>query len=224
MKEVALSWSGGKDSTLALAELKRDPTIDVKALITSITSDYDRISIHGVRRELLEQQAESLGLPLIEIPLAPQCSNNEYEAAFHAALRELSEHFPNVSSIAFGDLYLEDVRDYRVRLLSTTRFEPLFPIWGRDTRALAETFIDHGYRAHLVCVDTSQLDPSFAGRQFDRQFLADLPATADPCGENGEFHTFVSAGPILGNEIAVDVGDKVLRNDRFMYCDLTAAR
>jgi len=224
VKQVALSWSGGKDSTLALAELERDPAIEVKALITSITAEYDRISIHGVRRELLERQAKSLGLPLIEIPLAPKCSNDEYEAAFHAALRQLREQFRDVSSIAFGDLYLEDVRQYRVRLLSQTILEPLFPIWGRDTRTLAEAFIEDGYRAHLVCVDTSQLDSSFAGREFDVELLSDLPVTVDPCGENGEFHTFVSAGPIFREEIAVIKGERVLRDNRFMYCDLTEAR
>lgn len=217
---VFLSWSGGKDSALALDALSQDPGIDVAGLVTSVTSGYNRISIHGVRRDLLHLQASRLGLPLVEIPLQPQCTNDEYEAAFHAGLRSISRDWPNVSHIAFGDLFLEDVRAYRERLLEGTGFTPLFPLWGIDTRTLARRFIAHGFVARLVCVDTTQLDGNFAGRVFDEELLADLPAAVDPCGERGEFHTFVSAGPSFGDSIPYQVGEMVLRDNRFMYCDI----
>jgi uncharacterized protein (TIGR00290 family) len=219
-ESVILSWSGGKDSSLTLAALRADPRYEVVALLTSVTRVYDRVSIHGVRRELLEAQAVAAGLPLVEIELEPQSSNAAYEAAFVGALDRLRSRFPTVTTIAFGDLFLEDVRAYRERLLSSSGFTPLFPIWGRDTRALAEEFIDAGFVAHLVCVDTQQLSASFAGRQFDRSLLVDLPVNTDPCGERGEFHTFVSAGPIFERAIPVARGEVVLRDDRFAFCDL----
>lgn len=217
---LVLSWSGGKDSALALAELRRGPEFEVVALLTSVTRGYDRISVHGVRRALLEAQARSIGLPLIEISLEPNSSNDAYEAAFQAALEEIRVRWPNVKHIAFGDLFLEDVRAYRERLLAGTSFDPVFPIWGRDTTELAREFIDRGFSARLVCVDTTQLDASFAGRQFDSSLLDDLPRSTDPCGERGEFHTFVSAGPIFNVPIPCDTGERVLRESRFMYCDL----
>jgi uncharacterized protein (TIGR00290 family) len=217
---VILSWSGGKDSSLTLAALRTDPRYEVVALLTSITRDYDRVSIHGVRRSLLEAQAEATGLPLVEIELQPQSSNDAYEAAFARALEQLSARFPSARTIAFGDLFLEDVRAYRERQLADSGFAPLFPIWGRDTRALAEEFIDAGFVAHLVCVDTQQLSAGFAGRQFDRELLAELPQTVDPCGERGEFHTFVSTGPIFERPIPVAHGEVVVREERFAFCDL----
>jgi uncharacterized protein (TIGR00290 family) len=222
-ESVILSWSGGKDSSLTLAGLRGDPRYDVVALLTSVTRGYDRVSIHGVRRELLHAQAAAAGLPLLEIELEPQSSNPAYEAAFFGALDRLRTRFPTATTIAFGDLFLEDVRAYRERLLSGSGFTPLFPIWGRDTRALAEEFIDAGFVAHLVCVDTQQLSANFAGRQFDRSLLVDLPANTDPCGERGEFHTFVSAGPIFEHAIPVAHGEVVLREDRFAFCDLLPA-
>jgi uncharacterized protein (TIGR00290 family) len=217
---VVLSWSGGKDSALALDALSRDPELQVVGLLTSVTSTYDRVSVHGVRRSMLEAQVERLGLPLFEISLGPNCSNEAYEAAFHAALDEIRRERPDVTRIAFGDLFLEDVRAYRVRLLAGTGFEPLFPIWGLDTASLARRFIADGFAARLVCVDTTQLDAAFAGRAFDEQLLADLPATADPCGERGEFHTFVSNGPQFREPISYRIGQTVLRDDRFMFCDI----
>ena len=220
---VVLSWSGGKDSSLTLAALRRDPRYEVVALLTSVTRGYDRVSIHGVRRALLETQAAAAGVPLLEIELDPQSSNDAYEGAFTRALDRLRTRFPAATTIAFGDLFLEDVRAYRERLLSNTGFTPLFPIWGLDTGRLAEEFIDAGFVAHLVCVDTQQLAADFAGRQFDRALLADLPSTVDPCGERGEFHTFVSAGPILERPIPVAQGDVVLRDGRFAFCDLLPA-
>jgi uncharacterized protein (TIGR00290 family) len=217
---VVLSWSGGKDSVLALDALSREPEVKVVGLLTSITDSYDRISVHGVRRSMLEAQVERLGLPLFEIALSPNCTNDAYEAAFRAALARIRRDLPDVAHIAFGDLFLEDVRAYRERLLADSEFDPLFPIWGLDTTSVARRFIADGFTARLVCVDTTQLDAAFAGRLFDEQLLADLPATADPCGERGEFHTFVSDGPLFRAPIPYRIGERVLRDDRFMYCDL----
>jgi len=217
---VVLSWSGGKDSSLTLAALRADPAIEVVALLTSITREYDRVSIHGVRRALLEAQARSAKLPLIEIALDPQCTNAAYEAAFHAALARIREDYPDVRHLAFGDLFLEDVRAYRERLLDGTGFAPLFPLWRHDTAQLAARFVDDGYRAHLVAVDTTQLGAAYAGRRFDHELLGSLPRSVDPCGERGEFHTFVSDGPIFDEPIEVELGEIVLRDDRFAFCDL----
>lgn len=219
-QSVVLSWSGGKDSALALRALSRDPGVEVVGLLTSVTGDYDRISVHGVRRSMLEAQIKRLELPLFEISLDPNCTNEAYESAFHAALKEIKWDFPRVGHIAFGDLFLEDVRAYRERLLSGSGFEPLFPIWGLDTTDLARRFIADGFSARLVCVDTTQLDAGFTGRLFDEQLLADLPVTADPCGERGEFHTFVSDGPLFDAPIPYRVGETVLRDERFMFCDI----
>lgn len=217
---VVLSWSGGKDSALALDALSRDPEFEVVGLLTSITGDYDRVSVHGVRRSMLEAQVARLGLPLFEISLSPNSSNDAYEAAFLTALAEISSELPEVRHIAFGDLFLEDVRAYRERLLAGSGFEPVFPLWGLDTRKLAKRFIDDGFAAHLVCVDTTQLGADFAGRAFDHELLADLPPGVDPCGERGEFHTFVSAGPPFKEAVPYRIGSTVLRDSRFMYCDI----
>ena len=221
--QVILSWSGGKDSSLALAALRADPRYEVVALLTSVTRGYERVSIHGVRRTLLEMQAAAIGLPLLEILLDPSCSNAAYEAAFVGALIDARVRFPSARHVAFGDLFLADVRAYRERLLAETDFAPCFPIWGRDTHELAQEFVAAGYGARLVCVDTTQLSAHFAGRAFDSQFLAELPPSVDPCGEHGEFHTFVWRGPILNAEIAVAVGEIVLRESRFAFCDLLPA-
>jgi len=194
--------------------------IEVVGLLTSVTREYDRISVHGVRRSLLEAQVARLGVPLFEIPLSANCTNDAYEAAFHSALAQIRTQFPDVAHIAFGDLFLEDVRAYRERLLADSGFEPLFPIWGQNTSALAKRFIDHGFAARIVCVDTTQLDGAFAGRAFDTKLLADLPAAVDPCGERGEFHTFVSDGPGFSSPIPYSAGPTVFRDERFMYCDL----
>jgi uncharacterized protein (TIGR00290 family) len=220
---IVLSWSGGKDSSLALAALRDDPRYDVVALLTSITNEYDRVSIHGVRRALVEAQAAQARLPLIEVTLHPQSSNDAYEAAFLEALARVRTEYPLVKRIAFGDLYLSDVRAYRERLLAPTGFAGLFPLWGRDTKELAAHFIAAGFRATLVCVDTQQLSAAFAGRAFDASLLAELPVTTDPCGEGGEFHTFVSVGPIFDQPISIRVGEVVLRDERFAFCDLHPA-
>ncbi|MEO8622393.1 MAG: ATP-binding protein [bacterium] len=218
--QIVLSWSGGKDSSLALAELRADPRYDVVALLTSITSGYERVSIHGVRRNLVEQQAASLGLPLFEVTLQPQSSNDAYEAAFADGLQQVRTAFPDLYGIAFGDLYLADVRAYRERLVGAAGLEPVFPLWGKDTALLARSFIAAGFRAHLVCVDTTQLSAAFAGREFDETLLSELPSSADPCGEGGEFHTFVSAGPIFSAPIPIELGEMVLREERFAFRDL----
>lgn len=220
---IALSWSGGKDSCLALAALRLSREFSPVALLTSVTREYDRVSIHGVRRELLLQQADAVGLPLFEIALQPMSTNEAYEAAFLRAVDELSRAMPGVMHLAFGDLFLEDVRAYRERLLQATALRAAFPLWGRDTGGLAREFIDRGFVAHLVCVDTTQLPATFAGRRFDDELLRDLPASVDPCGERGEFHTFVSDGPIFAAPVAFDVGETVLRDGRFAYCDLLPA-
>ena len=217
---VILSWSGGKDSSLALEALRTDPTVKVVALLTSVTRGYERISIHGVRRELLATQGRSLGLAVHEVLLEPECSNDAYEAAFAAALAELRERYGPIRRIAFGDLFLADVRGYREKLVSALGWEPVFPIWGLDTRALAKRFVAAGYSARLVCVDTTQLDASFAGRTFDDALLRDLPTSVDPCGERGEFHTFVTAGPMFSTPVGCAAGEVVLRDQRFAYCDL----
>jgi uncharacterized protein (TIGR00290 family) len=220
---VALSWSGGKDSALTLAALRADPSVDVVALLTSVTLAYDRISIHGVRRSLLRAQAQAAGIPLHEIVIEANSSNEQYDLAMAGALTALREAHPALTTVAYGDLFLEDVRRYREERLGSLGFVGSFPIWGRPTRELAESFLDHGFEARLVCVDTTQLDASFAGRTFDHSLLADLPARVDPCGERGEFHTFVSNGPMFDAPVAYATGDVVLRDDRFAYCDLLPA-
>lgn len=217
---IAMSWSGGKDSSLALHALREDSRYEVIALLTSVSREYDRISIHGVRRTLLEAQAEAIGLPLFEVALGTAVTNAAYERAFQDAAAALKKAFTGLRHIAFGDLFLSDVRAYRERLVSQCGMEPVFPLWGLDTTALAQRFVAEGYRAHLVCVDTEQLDREFAGRAFDGALLADLPSNVDPCGENGEFHTFVSAGPIFSAPIGVRLGARVVRDERFAYCDV----
>lgn len=223
MIDVALAWSGGKDSTLALAAIRTDPRYRVIALLTTITRDYDRISIHGVRREVLEAQITALGLPLIEASMPAGGSNTDYEAAFALALRTAQGRWPGLGHVAFGDLFLTDVRAYREVLLASLGWTGVFPLWGEDTAALAHQFIREGYRAIVTCVDTTQLDPEFAGRQFDATFLADLPETVDPCGERGEFHTCVYAGPLFANPLPLVSGERLRRDERFEYCDMLLA-
>lgn len=217
---VVLSWSGGKDSALALARLAADPAFHVVALLTTVTAGYDRVSVHGVRRALLHAQAESLGLPLHEVTLEPASSNEAYETATAGALARLRIVHPEVRRLAFGDLFLEDVRAYREALAARCGFGALFPLWGEPTDLVAREVIAAGIRARIVCVDTQVLDASFAGRAYDEALLAELPAEVDPCGERGEFHTFVSDGPGLRAAVAYRVGDTVLREGRFAYKDL----
>ena len=218
---VALAWSGGKDSSLTLEALRADPAVRVVALITTVTGDYDRISMHGVRRAVLEAQVAELGLPLVEATIPAAASNAIYEDALAGALTVLRQAHPDLQRVAFGDLYLAEVRVYREALLSRLGWTPVFPLWGRDTARLARHFVEAGYKAILTCVDTTQLDGDFAGREFDASLLRDLPATADPCGENGEFHTCAYAGPIFPRPLALERGERVRRDGRFEYCDLS---
>ena len=218
---VVLAYSGGKDSTLALATLRADPTVRVVGLLTTVSPAYDRVSIHGIRRSILAAQARSLELPVFEATLDAQSSNDAYENAWSVAFERVRQALGDVRHIAYGDLYLSDVRDYREQLSLRMGATPIFPLWGEDTSALAERFVREGYEAYLTCVDTSQLDAAFAGRRFDRSLLDALPRGVDPCGENGEFHTCVVDGPLFRERVMVDVGSRVLRDERFEFCDLT---
>ena len=217
---VAVSWSGGKDSTLALERLLADPEVQVVALLTTVSTAYDRVSIHGVRRSIVSRQAAALDLPLFEVHLGASSSNASYESAFGTGLAQLQENYSSLNTIAFGDLFLEDVRRYREELLAKLGWRGLYPLWGEPTPRLAEYFTQRGYRAVVTCVDTTQLDARFAGREFDAQFLSELPPQLDPCGEHGEFHTCVYAGPLFREPIAVSIGEQVLRDERFQFCDL----
>ena len=219
-RPVVVSWSGGKDSSLALAALRADPAYEIVGLLTSITQEYDRVSIHGVCRALVEAQASALGQPLNEVVLHPNSSNDAYEAAFLEAVEKLSAEHGKELCFAFGDLYLADVRAYRERLMDRAGHDAIFPLWRKDTTALAWQFIEDGFRATLVCIDTQQLPATFAGHDYNAHLLNALPTSADPCGENGEFHTFVWAGPIFETPIYVERGEIVLRDDRFAFCDL----
>jgi uncharacterized protein (TIGR00290 family) len=203
-----------------LAALREDPHVEPVALLTTVTSGYERVSIHGVRRELLAAQARALGLPLHEMRLEPASSNAAYEAALASALAELRDRYPRLSRIAYGDLFLEDVRRYREERLAALGWKGLFPVWGQSTAALARSFVDGGFAARIVCVDTTALAARFSGRAFDAAFLAELPAEVDPCGERGEFHTFASYGPGFAAPVKYEVGDVVMREGRFAYCDL----
>jgi uncharacterized protein (TIGR00290 family) len=223
MIDVVLAWSGGKDSMLALAALRADPRYRVVALLTTVTREYDRISMHGVRRAVLEAQVSALGLPLIEASISSSSSNADYEAAFALALRASRARWPDVRHMAFGDLFLADVRAYREALLGSRGWIGVFPLWGEDTAALARHFVQTGHRAILTCVDTTQLAPEFAGRDFDSALLAELPEGVDPCGERGEFHTCVYAGPHFTRPLPLVAGERVRRDGRFEYCDVLLA-
>lgn len=214
---LALSWSGGKDSALALRTLRDEHGLEPHALVTTVTSTFDRISMHGVRRNLLKRQAAALALPLVEVVIPPGCPNTVYEERWSEAFA--SAPLEGVREVAFGDLFLDDVRRYREVLLAREGKRGLFPLWGRDTTRLAHDFVTAGFRAKLVCVDPKQLDGSFAGRDYDERLLAELPAGVDPCGERGEFHTFVYAGPGFSEAIGCRVGD-VVERDGFVFCDL----
>ena len=218
IEKVVFTWSGGKDSAMALYELQKVYNYEILALLTTITAGYDRISMHGVRNRLLEQQIESLGFSLERIYINKDSSNEEYEVKMKNAL--LRYRAQGVSLVAFGDIFLEDLRRYREENLLRIGLKGIFPLWRRDTTTLAHTFIDLGFKAVISCIDSKYLDKSFAGRVFDKQFLSELPLNVDPCGENGEFHSFVYGGPIFKSEIPYEKGEVVLRDSRFYYCDL----
>ena len=213
---VALSWSGGKDSMLALHRLRELGT-PPEVLLTTLTEGYDRISMHRVRSALLAAQARAVGVPLATTAIPQGCDNATYEAVMSAALG--AQRGAGVEAVAFGDLFLADVRAYRERLVAPTGLRPLFPLWGEDTAALARRFVALGFRAVLVCVDPAQLDPAFCGREYDEALLDVLPPSVDPCGEHGEFHTFVYDGPGFAEPVACARGESVDRSG-FRFCDL----
>jgi len=214
---VLFCWSGGKDSAMALNVLRQQKELRVVALLTTVTEGYERISMHGVRRSLLLRQAHAIGLPLQEVRIPPQCVNPVYEARMRDAM--LAQKAAGVCCVAFGDIFLQDLREYRQRNLALVEMNAIFPIWKRDTRALAQEFCAMGFRAIAVCIDSKKLSREFAGRELDESFFSDLPAGVDPCGENGEFHTFVYDGPIFSDAIAVERGE-VVERDGFYFCDL----
>ncbi|UCF42324.1 MAG: diphthine--ammonia ligase [Planctomycetota bacterium] len=219
MKEkVLFSWSGGKDSALALYELRKRAEYQIAALLTVLTKDYDRTSMHGVRRILLEQQAQSLGFAVEEVPVSRNSSNEEYECKIGEILEKYKA--AGVCAVVFGDVFLEDLRKRRENNLSKMEMKGTFPLWKTDTTKLAQTFIGSGFKAVITCIDSDVLDKTFVGRSFDEQFLSELPSGVDPCGENGEFHSFVYDGPIFRDRIEHRTRGVVLREKRFYYCDL----
>lgn len=218
MDKVIFCWSGGKDSALALYQIIQSKDYSIDALLTTITEDYNRISMHGVRSVLLEQQAQAMDLPLEKVLISKTSSNEEYETKMNSILQEVLKR--GTRSVIFGDIFLEDLREYREKNLNKLSMNAVFPLWKKDTWQLAEAFINQGFKAILTCVDMQRLDVNFVGREYNRSLLADLPATVDPCGENGEFHTFVYAGPIFKRAIKIERGDIVMRDERFCFCDL----
>ncbi len=216
-QRVLLSWSSGKDSAWALYQLQKQEQVELCGLLTTFNGANQRVAMHGVRRELVEAQAEAAGLPLWAVDLPYPCSNEEYESHMQQLLARA--RVEGITHIAFGDLFLEDVRAYREQMMSGSGIEPLFPLWGMNTRALAEEMLRAGLRAIIVTVDPRQLSASFAARSFDALFLKDLPASVDPCGERGEFHTFCFAGPMFRHPIPFRIGQIVTR-DGFVFTDL----
>jgi uncharacterized protein (TIGR00290 family) len=217
-EKILLSWSGGKDSALALHDLNKSQQYDVAALVTTVTEDYDRISMHGVRRVLLEQQAHALGLPLEKVLITKNASNDEYEQKMRALLDKY--YAEGIRAVAFGDIFLEDLKKYREDNLARVGMTGIFPLWKKDTTELARGLTQMGFGAITTCVDGHVLGQAFVGRLIDRQFLSELPPTVDPCGENGEFHSFTFAGPIFRERIPFAKGSVVLRDDRYYFCDL----
>jgi uncharacterized protein (TIGR00290 family) len=217
LEPILFCWSGGKDSAIALHTLLQQKQFRIVSLLTTVTETYDRIAMHGVRRELLKRQAESIGLPLHEVFIPPQCVNPVYEARMEKSLRSFYDQ--GVRQVAFGDIFLEDLRAYREKNLARIGMTALFPIWKRDTHELIRHFHEQRFLAIAACIDPKVLDPSFAGRELDESFFRDLPPRADPCGENGEFHTFVFDGPIFQSPIPIRTGE-VVNRDGFVFCDL----
>jgi len=217
IEKALFSWSSGKDSAMALYEIQRSCRYKITSLLTTITESYDRVSMHGVPRILVEQQAKSLGIPLHKVLIPRECSNEKYQTIMNATLRKFKEE--GISNAIFGDIFLEWVKEYRERNLSHIGITPVFPIWGRDTAELAQSFIDLGFKSVITCVDTRVLSQKFLGRIIDTDFLAQLPTKVDPSGENGEFHSFVFDGPIFRNSIDYKLGEQVSRNS-YRFCDL----
>ncbi len=211
-----LAWSSGKDSAWALHTIRQGADFDVVALLTTVNQKYSRVAMHAVRESLVEMQADAAGLPLIQVPIPSPCSNEIYEQAMGQAMARAKSE--GVTDIVFGDLFLEDVRAYREKQLARCEMTPVFPLWGRDTRQLAEEMIARGLSAYLTCIDPRKLDRSFAGRKFDAQLLSALPSLVDPCGENGEFHSFVNGGPMFARTIPVTAGE-IVEREGFVFAD-----
>ena len=220
MKKVWLSWSTGKDSAWTLRTLMMDPEIEVTGLFTTVTEEFDRVSVHGVRNSLLDAQSKRLNLPIHRVILPWPCSNKLYQDAMDYVWKAASDH--GVELIAFGDLFLEDVRQYRIDILSNKGLQPIFPIWGQPTSILADSMISLGLKAIITCVDTRHLSAEYAGQNYDKEFLNQLPASIDPCGENGEFHTFVHSLPLFSQQIHVMTGE-IVNRDGFVYADITSS-
>ena len=223
MTDLLLAWSGGKDAAWTLHTLRQRDDVRVLGLLTTVTAGYERIAMHGIRRDVLHAQADAVGLPLIESVIPQGCDNDTYEAAFAAALADARERWPGLDTIAFGDLHLADVRAWREALCARHGWTIRTPLFGTDTAALARAMIAGGLRTQLCCVDTGQLDAAFSGRAFDDALLAELPPGCDPCGENGEFHTLVHAGPMFERPLRIERGETVLRDDRFAFTDFALA-
>lgn len=217
-KQALLSWSSGKDSAWSLHLLRQQKDCEIAGLLTTFNKAADRVAMHAVRRTLVEAQARAVGIPLWGVDLPWPCSNEDYECLMKQTCQAAVQ--AGIDHVAFGDLFLTDVRAYREKQLENSGLQPLFPVWGLPTRELASTMIKSGVRAKLTCVDPRQLAPEFVGREFDEQFLSELPRHVDPCGENGEFHSFVYAGPMFQQNLHVEVGEIVSR-DGFVFADLT---
>jgi len=221
MKRILMSWSSGKDSAWALHLLRKRADCELIGLLTTVNTEFDRVAMHGTRRSVLEAQAEAVGLPLWVVPLPWPCSNEIYETRMREVCRRAVDE--GIAGVAFGDLFLRDIRTYRETQLKPTGLEPLFPLWEKPTAALAREMIAAGLRAKLTCIDTKQLPSSFAGREFDAALLSDLAREADPCGERGEYHTCVYAGPMFNAPVALEAGEIVTR-DSFAYADFRLSR
>ena len=217
MKKILLSWSSGKDSAWALHQLRQSGEYEIAGLLTTINTQFDRVAMHGTRREVLEAQASAAGLPLWAVPLPWPCSNAEYEAAMSAACERAVA--AGIEAIAFGDLFLEDVRRYREERLAGTGLQPLFPLWGINTAELVRTMLNAGLKARIVCVDPKKLRKEFAGRDLDESLLEQFSSEIDPCAENGEFHTCAYAGPMFRQPIAIESGE-IVERDGFVFADV----
>jgi uncharacterized protein (TIGR00290 family) len=216
-----LAWSSGKDSAWTLHTVRREGEFDVVALLTTVNRTHERVAMHAVRESLLEIQAKAAGLPLVKVPISSPCSNEVYEEAMSQAMTQAKAE--GIQHVIFGDLFLEDIRAYREKQLARCDMIPIFPLWGKETRQLAEDMVAGGLSAFLTCVDPRRLDRTFAGRRFDSNLLAALPGNVDPCGENGEFHTFANAGPMFDAEVGVTVGE-IVERDGFVFADLLGER
>jgi uncharacterized protein (TIGR00290 family) len=217
MKPTLLSWSSGKDSAWSLRLLRQQNEHQVVGLLTTFNQAANRVAMHAVRRSLVEAQAKAAGIPLWGVDLPQPCSNADYEQIMREACKTAVQ--AGIEYIAFGDLFLNEIRAYREKQLENSGLQPIFPVWGMPTRELARSMIKCGVRAKLTCVDPKRLAPEFVGREFNEELLSDLPPDIDPCGENGEFHTFVYAGPMFGHNLLVEVGEVVAR-DGFVFADL----